>query len=172
MWPSQQHMLQLCSPLGAALPTPAQAALHAAKSDKGAMVRAAKKAEAVLRQLVELTLRPDLSRIQRTNLETCITVHMHQKEVRPGWRLPLQGRERCQAARRLPLQGRSVATRLRVQGKERCQAAALADCAMLARCAHWQRYRPLVAEAPRLLPFRHAGQRGPGAQEGARPLRL
>jgi dynein heavy chain len=58
-----------------------QAALHAAKSDKGAMVRAAKKAEAILRQLVELTLRPDLTRIQRTNLETCITVHMHQKEA-------------------------------------------------------------------------------------------
>ncbi len=61
-----------------------QAALHAAKTDKGAMVKAAKKAEAILRQLVELTLRPDLSRIQRTNLETCITVHMHQKEVRRG----------------------------------------------------------------------------------------
>lgn len=63
-------------------PTPSQAALHAAKADKGAMVKAAKKAEAILRQLVELTLRPDLTRIQRTNLETCITVHMHQKEVR------------------------------------------------------------------------------------------
>lgn len=27
-----------------------------------------------------LTLRTELTRIQRTNLETCITVHMHQKE--------------------------------------------------------------------------------------------
>jgi hypothetical protein len=27
-----------------------------------------------------ITLRSDLTRIQRTNLETCITVHMHQKE--------------------------------------------------------------------------------------------
>lgn len=27
-----------------------------------------------------ITLRTDLTRIQRTNLETCITVHMHQKE--------------------------------------------------------------------------------------------
>lgn len=61
-----------------------QAALHAAKADKAAVARAAKKADAVLRQLVELTLRTDLTRIQRTNLETCITVHMHQKEVRAG----------------------------------------------------------------------------------------
>lgn len=62
-----------------------QAALHAAKADKAALPRAAKKAEALLRQLVDLTLRTDLTRIQRTNLETCITVHMHQKEVgRPG----------------------------------------------------------------------------------------
>ncbi len=27
-----------------------------------------------------ITLKADISRIQRTNLETCITVHMHQKE--------------------------------------------------------------------------------------------
>lgn len=32
------------------------------------------------RDMVMITLRTDLSRIQRTNLETCITVHMHQKE--------------------------------------------------------------------------------------------
>jgi hypothetical protein len=30
--------------------------------------------------MVMITLRTDLNRIQRTNLETCITVHMHQKE--------------------------------------------------------------------------------------------
>lgn len=30
--------------------------------------------------MVTLTLRTELTRIQRTNLETCITVHMHQKE--------------------------------------------------------------------------------------------
>ncbi|PSC73956.1 flagellar outer dynein arm heavy chain gamma [Micractinium conductrix] len=58
-----------------------QAALHATKADKTALPRAAKKAEALLRQLVDLTLRTDLTRIQRTNLETCITVHMHQKEA-------------------------------------------------------------------------------------------
>jgi hypothetical protein len=32
------------------------------------------------RDMVNVTVRTDLSRIQRTNLETCITVHMHQKE--------------------------------------------------------------------------------------------
>eukprot|EP00887_Chlorella_sp_A99_P001633 scaffold8.g1633.t1 len=58
-----------------------QAALVAAKTDKGAVVRAAKKAEAILRELVSITLRTDLTRTQRTNLETCITVHMHQKEA-------------------------------------------------------------------------------------------
>ena len=30
--------------------------------------------------MVTITVRTDLTRIQRTNLETCITVHMHQKE--------------------------------------------------------------------------------------------
>jgi hypothetical protein len=30
--------------------------------------------------MVMMTVRADLTRIQRTNLETCITVHMHQKE--------------------------------------------------------------------------------------------
>jgi hypothetical protein len=32
------------------------------------------------REMVTITVRSDLTRIQRTNLETCITVHMHQKE--------------------------------------------------------------------------------------------
>ena len=69
-------------PSSARLPFPRpQAALHAAKADKGAVARAAKKADAMLRALVDITLRTDLTRTQRTNLETCITVHMHQKEV-------------------------------------------------------------------------------------------
>lgn len=53
----------------------------AAKTDKTAMVKAARKADALLRDMVAITLKSDLSRIQRTNLETCITVHMHQKET-------------------------------------------------------------------------------------------
>jgi hypothetical protein len=43
--------------------------------------------------MVTLTVRSDLTRIQRTSLETCITVHMHQKEStedlvkrKVGWR--------------------------------------------------------------------------------------
>ena len=53
----------------------------AAKTDKTAMVKAARKADALIREMVAITLKSDLSRIQRTNLETCITVHMHQKET-------------------------------------------------------------------------------------------
>ena len=53
----------------------------ASKTDKTALTKAMKKADAMLRQLVQITLRTDLTKIQRTNLETCITVHMHQKEV-------------------------------------------------------------------------------------------
>lgn len=44
------------------------------------MVRNMKKTDALLRDMVMITLRTDLTRNQRTNLETCITVHMHQKE--------------------------------------------------------------------------------------------
>ena len=61
--------------------TCSQAALTAAKTDKTAMAKAAKKAEAILREMVGITLSTSLTRIQRTNLETCITVHMHQKEI-------------------------------------------------------------------------------------------
>lgn len=57
-----------------------QTALAAAKTDKTVMGRNMKKTDAVLREMVMITLRTDLTRIQRTNLETCITVHMHQKE--------------------------------------------------------------------------------------------
>ena len=39
-----------------------------------------KKTEAILRDMVMITLRGELTKIQRTNLETCITIHMHQKE--------------------------------------------------------------------------------------------
>ena len=39
-----------------------------------------KKTEAILREMVMITLRSELTKIQRTNLETCITIHMHQKE--------------------------------------------------------------------------------------------
>ncbi|KAK9794950.1 hypothetical protein WJX73_010224 [Symbiochloris irregularis] len=57
-----------------------QAALSAAKTDKNSMNRALKKSDAILKEMVALTLRSDLTRNMRTSLETCITVHMHQKE--------------------------------------------------------------------------------------------
>ena len=57
-----------------------QAALMASKTEKGALMKAAKKAEAILKEMVSMTLRSNLTRIQRISLETCITVHMHQKE--------------------------------------------------------------------------------------------
>lgn len=58
-----------------------QAALRAAANDKTALARAAKKADATQAALVAATLRDDLTRNVRTSLETCITVHMHQKEA-------------------------------------------------------------------------------------------
>ena len=57
-----------------------QAALTAAKTDKTIMSKNMKKVDLLLRDMIMLTLRTDLTRIQRINLETCITVHMHQKE--------------------------------------------------------------------------------------------
>ena len=57
-----------------------QAALAGARTDKNIMNKNMKKTEAILRDMVNITVRGDLSRIQRINLETCITVHMHQKE--------------------------------------------------------------------------------------------
>jgi len=59
-----------------------QAALRAAaRGDRGAPARALVRAEALLSLLVAATLRPGLTKNQRTSLETCITVHMHQKEA-------------------------------------------------------------------------------------------
>lgn len=57
-----------------------QAALTLAKTDKSIMSKNMKKTEAILREMVMITLRSELTKIQRTNLETCITIHMHQKE--------------------------------------------------------------------------------------------
>jgi dynein heavy chain, axonemal len=58
------------------------AALQAAsKDEKGALTRALRSAEATLRDLVALALRDDLTKLQRTALETCITVYIHQKEA-------------------------------------------------------------------------------------------
>eukprot|EP00798_Chlamydomonas_sp_ICE-L_P031303 gene31303-6451_t len=57
-----------------------QAALSNAKTDKTIMIKNMKKVDSILRDMVQITLRLDLTKNQRTNLETCVTVHMHQKE--------------------------------------------------------------------------------------------
>ncbi|KAL6769277.1 DHC15 [Auxenochlorella protothecoides x Auxenochlorella symbiontica] len=56
-------------------------ALAAAGKDKSAVMKVQRKADGILQTLVSLTLRNDLTSIQRTSLETCITVYMHQKEA-------------------------------------------------------------------------------------------
>lgn len=61
-------------------PVLVQAALTLARTDKSIMSKNMKKTEAILREMVMITLRSELTKIQRTNLETCITIHMHQKE--------------------------------------------------------------------------------------------
>ena len=66
--------------LTATIPVTVQAALTLARTDKSIMSKNMKKTEAILREMVMITLRSELTKIQRTNLETCVTIHMHQKE--------------------------------------------------------------------------------------------
>lgn len=56
-----------------------QAAFVLAQSDKAAVAKALRKADLGLRDMVAATLQPNLTPNQRLSLETCITVHMHQK---------------------------------------------------------------------------------------------
>lgn len=58
-----------------------QMALVGASKDKSSLIKAQRKADSILQSLVDLTLRKTLTATERTSLETCITVHMHQKEV-------------------------------------------------------------------------------------------
>jgi dynein heavy chain len=58
-----------------------QAAIAASRTDKVIMGKNMKKVDQLLRDMILLTLRNDLTKNQRTNLETVITVHMHQKET-------------------------------------------------------------------------------------------
>eukprot|EP00951_Prasinocladus_malaysianus_P027982 scaffold253275_cov43-Prasinocladus_malaysianus.AAC.1 len=58
-----------------------QSGLSLAKTDKTIMSKTMKKAEALLRDMVAMTIRTDLTKMQRTNLETCVTVHMHQRDT-------------------------------------------------------------------------------------------
>ena len=60
------------------------------------MSKALRKTEALLREMVAVTLRNDLTRNQRTALETCITVHMHQKVWCAGPEPQLVSHPTCQ----------------------------------------------------------------------------
>lgn len=70
-WPHWRLVRRCCT----------QSALEVAKAQKGVMLKTLRKAETVLQEMVTATLRADLTRNQRTSLETCITIHMHQKVI-------------------------------------------------------------------------------------------
>ena len=57
-----------------------QEALTVAK-DEAAMNRANKKADALLKEMITITQRPTLGKNERKNLETVITVHVHQRDT-------------------------------------------------------------------------------------------
>lgn len=56
-----------------------QGALSNVHMDKNSVPKAARKASSALQEMVAATLKPDLTPNQRVSLETCITVHIHQK---------------------------------------------------------------------------------------------
>ena len=58
-----------------------QTALASSKTEKNVMTKCMKKTDQILKDMVNLTIRTDLSKIQRKNLETCVTVHMHQRDT-------------------------------------------------------------------------------------------
>ena len=58
-----------------------QTALTGAKKDKSMMVKAFKKQETLLKEMIVITTRPDLDKNDRKNLETVITVHVHQRDT-------------------------------------------------------------------------------------------
>lgn len=103
-----------------------QAALVQARTDKSIMSKNMKKTEAILREMVMITLRTELTKIQRTNLETCITIHMHQKESTGQpllWQACSGGARRC-----VSCSSGSCCVQL-WSGKDRCFAVcAIADC--------------------------------------------
>jgi dynein heavy chain len=58
-----------------------QSGLSNAKTDKAIMSKTLKKHETLLRDMIIITTRDNLEKNQRTNLETSITVHVHQRDV-------------------------------------------------------------------------------------------
>ncbi len=58
-----------------------QAGLTAARTDKNIMNKALRTADNMLREMIVITTKTNLNKIQRTNVETCITVHVHQRDT-------------------------------------------------------------------------------------------
>lgn len=57
------------------------ALVQTSRGKKGALTRALRSCNATLSELVQLTLRDDLSPMNRKSLETCITVYIHQRDA-------------------------------------------------------------------------------------------
>ena len=58
-----------------------QGGLTAARTDKNVMTKALKSADTMLRDLITITTKATLNKNERTNVETCITVHVHQRDT-------------------------------------------------------------------------------------------
>ena len=58
-----------------------QTALTVAKKEQDAMRKAFKKQDDLLKEMIVITTRPTLGKNDRKNLETCITVHVHQRDT-------------------------------------------------------------------------------------------
>eukprot|EP00961_Rhodomonas_salina_P024451 329467-Rhodomonas_salina.1 len=56
-------------------------ALRRARQDKSSMSSANRKALNTLNEFITLTVRPTWTKLQRTNIETLITIQVHQKDV-------------------------------------------------------------------------------------------
>ena len=58
-----------------------QSAITDAKKDKAGVGKAVKKSDALLKEMIVITTRSTLGKNERKNLETCITVHVHQRDT-------------------------------------------------------------------------------------------
>jgi len=58
-----------------------QNGLMNAKTDKSIMNKTFKKTDGMLKEMITITTKEGIAKISRTNLETCITVHVHQRDV-------------------------------------------------------------------------------------------
>lgn len=58
-----------------------EGALASAKTDKTALSKALRKVESTLKEMIRLTITREMTSLERRNLETCITVQMHQRDT-------------------------------------------------------------------------------------------